>query len=184
MDVLGPELPRHRLGHGLQAEFGRGKRRIALPAPAAGSRAGEEDLALAARQHQPRRFPPRHEAREAGHFPDLAKHPVGCLQNWEVHIGPDIEHGQRQRGERIRFVQEGRHVIGLARVQGPGRDAPARGLDLLNERCQLFAVSPPSHDCIAFSGKLLRDLGADIVARPDNGDGLVPVFHARFSPAG
>src|SRR5262249_31617023 len=52
MDVLRPELPRHALGDGAQAELGARKRRIADAAANARGRAGEEDAALAARQHQ------------------------------------------------------------------------------------------------------------------------------------
>ena len=46
VDVFRPELARGRLGHGAQAEFGAGERRIAGSAAQARGRTGEEDIPL------------------------------------------------------------------------------------------------------------------------------------------
>src|SRR5882757_9992509 len=53
MDVFGAELARHRLRHRAQAEFGAGKGGKAAAAAQARGRTGEEDVAVATRQHQP-----------------------------------------------------------------------------------------------------------------------------------
>src|SRR5580692_6539990 len=69
MDVLGPELARSRLRNGAQSELRAGESHIAdAPAQRRG-RAGEEDVALAARQHQLRRFTPRRGSPSSRPFP-------------------------------------------------------------------------------------------------------------------
>src|SRR5882672_8358103 len=51
VDVLRAQLAGGRLRHRAQAEFCAGKRRITAAAAQGGRRTGEEDIALAARQH-------------------------------------------------------------------------------------------------------------------------------------
>src|SRR5207245_7234299 len=71
VDVLRPQLPRGRLRDGAQPELRAGESRIADATAQGCGGAGEEDVALAARQHQLRRFAPGEETRVAGHLPDL-----------------------------------------------------------------------------------------------------------------
>src|SRR5258708_6223120 len=74
VDVFGPQLARHRLRHGAESEFRAGKGSKTGPAAQRSRRAGEEDVAPAPRQHQPRRFAAREKAGPAGHLPDFSKH--------------------------------------------------------------------------------------------------------------
>src|SRR5262245_1381437 len=62
MDVLRPELARHRLRDRPQAELRAGECRIADAAAQACGGAGEEDVAPTARDHQPRGLATREEA--------------------------------------------------------------------------------------------------------------------------
>ena len=93
----GPELARHALRDGAQAELGAGEGGVAVAATHAGGRAGEEDRAAAARQHHARRLAAGQEAGVAGQFPDLAEHPLGGVQQREVDVGADVEDGDLQR---------------------------------------------------------------------------------------
>src|SRR5258705_3975502 len=91
VDVLRTELARGRLCHRAQAELGAGEGRIAGSAAQARRRAGEEDIALAPGQHQSRRLAACEKAGIAGHFPDLAEHALGSVENREVDVGADVE---------------------------------------------------------------------------------------------
>src|ERR1700738_3258739 len=96
MDVLGTKLPRHRLRHGAKSEFRTGKSRKARSAAHAGGRSGKEDIALAPRQHQSRGLTAGEKAGIARHFPDLAEHAFGGLDDGEVDVGADVEHADFQ----------------------------------------------------------------------------------------
>src|SRR6266851_2011441 len=181
MDVLRPEFARHRLRHRPQAELGAGKGRKAATAAQARGRASEEDVALAPRQHQPRRFAPGDEACPAGHFPDLAEDAVGGLQNGKADVGADIEDADLQRRMLVGVIEERRHLVRLARVERARDDRSARGLDIPNQRLELGAVATPGEYGESLGGEFLGDFGADIIAGADHRDGCVAFFHSGFS---
>ena len=170
MDVLRAQFARHRLRHGAQAEFGAGKRRIAGAATERRGGAGEEDVALAARQHQPRRLASGEEAGVARHLPDLPEHPLGGVEDREVDVGADVEDADLHRRVLVGIVEEGDDLLFLARVERTGVDLAARGLDLLDQRRELVAVAAAGEDGEAFGGELLGDLAADKIAGADHRD--------------
>src|SRR6202048_4883483 len=143
MDILRPEFARHRLRHRSQAELGAGEGRKAAAAAQAPGRGGGEGVALAPRQHQPRRFASGHEARPAGHFPDLAEYAVGGLQYRKVDVGADIEDADLQRRMLVGVIEKRRHLVRLARVERARDNRSARGLDIPNQRLAPGAVAPP-----------------------------------------
>ncbi len=104
----GPELARHRLRYRAQPELGAGEGRTAAAAAQAGRRAGEEDVALAARQHQARSLAAGQEARIAGHLPDLAEHPLGGIEDREIDVGADIEDADLERRFLVGIAEERR----------------------------------------------------------------------------
>ena len=141
VDVLRPELARHRLRHGAQAELGAGEGGIAAAATQARGGAGEEDVALAPRQHQPRRLAAGEKAGIAGHLPDLAEHPLGGLEDREIDVGADVEDADLERRMLVGVVEEGGDLLLLARVERTGMDLAAGRLDLLDQRRELVAVT-------------------------------------------
>src|SRR5262249_55050991 len=138
MDVLRPELPRHALGDGAQAELGARKRRIADAAANARGRAGEEDAALAARQHQAGGFASGQETGVARHLPDLAEHPLGRLEQGKIDVAADVEDADFKRRVSIGGAQEGSDVILLASVEPARDDFAASGFDSRDERRELL----------------------------------------------
>ena len=139
---FGPEFARHRLRHRAQSEFGAGKGRKAAAAAQGRGGAGEEDVALAARHHQPGRFASGQEAGPAGHLPHLAEHAVGGLQDRKVDVGADVEDADFQRRVLVGVIEEGRDLVFLPRIERARDDRSARGLDLLDQRLELGAVAP------------------------------------------
>src|SRR4029079_4545262 len=85
----------------------------------------EEDIALAARQHQPRRFAPRQEAGPAGHFPDFPEYAVGSFQNREIALGADVEDADLQWRVLVGVVEEGGDLILLPRIERARHDRAA-----------------------------------------------------------
>src|SRR5258708_29261393 len=98
VDVLRPELPRHRLRYRAQSELGAGEGGKAAAAAQARGGPGEKDVAAAVRQHQPRRFAAGEEAGPAGHFPHLAEDAVGGFQDRKINVGADIEDADLEWG--------------------------------------------------------------------------------------
>src|SRR6266403_1955570 len=98
MDVFGTELAGDRLRHRAQSEFRAGKRRKTRSAAHAGGRAGEENVALAAREHQTRGLATGKEAGIAGHFPHFAENALGGVDDRKIHVGADVEDADLQRG--------------------------------------------------------------------------------------
>src|SRR5712671_645143 len=176
VDVLRTEFSRGRLCHRAQAELGAGEGRIAGSAAQARRRAGEEDIALAPGQHQPRRFAAREKAGIAGHFPDLAEHALGGVENREVDVGADVEDAYFERRVFVGVPQEGDDFLLLARIQRARVDLSPGRLDLLHQRFQLGAVAAAGEYREAFGSKLLGDLTADIVTGADHGHGRVSLL--------
>ena len=56
-------------------------------------------------------------------------------------------------------------------------DGSACGFHFLHQRLELFAVAPPGEHGETFGGEFLDDLGADVVAGADHGDGGVTLLH-------
>ena len=159
----------------LQSGLGGGKRAVAGIAAQAGRGPGDENLACAARRHDPRGFAHGHEPGEAGHFPDLAEHPVGGVQQWELHVRADVENHQRQRGDCFRFGQKRGDIVRLARIKRAPGDSPAQ------QRGQFVTIAASGVNGKALSGKLAHDGGADVVARAQHRDRLGRRGHLRSS---
>src|SRR3546814_5986395 len=60
-------------------------------------RAGKEDLAAAARNHDAGGLAAGDEARKTGHFPNLAEHPVGCVEDRQIDVRADVENHPLER---------------------------------------------------------------------------------------
>src|SRR5205085_9780320 len=150
MDVLWSQLARHRLRHRAQAELRAGKGGIAAAAAQRRRCAGKEDVALAARQHQPRRLAASEEAGIAGHLPDLAEHALGGLKNRKIDVGADIEDADLERLLLVGVVEEGRDLLLLPRIERTGVDFTAGRLDLFYQRLQLGTVASSGENREAF----------------------------------
>src|SRR4051812_8816699 len=105
MDVLWAQFARHRLRYRAQSELGAGKGGKAAAAAQGRGSTREEDIALAARDHQPGGFTSGQETGPAGHLPDFSEHAVGGFENWEIDVGPDIEDSDFERCMRVRVVE-------------------------------------------------------------------------------
>src|SRR5262249_52737902 len=149
-------------------------------ARAAAKRGGssrEEDVALPARHHQPRRFAPSDKAGPASHLPHLAKYAIGGLQNREIDIGTDIEDADFERRVLVGVIEEIGRLLLLPRVKRAAEDGAAGGFHLLHQWLELLAVAPSCEYGEAFRGEFLDDLGADIIARADHSDCGVTLLH-------
>src|SRR5258708_37794095 len=177
MDVLRSELACHRLRHRAQSEFRAGERRITAAATQGGGGGGEGDVALAARQHQPRRLAPGEKAGIARHFPHFAEHPLGCLENRKIDVGADVEDADFKRRVLVGVVEEGCDLVLFPRVQRARDDRSARALDFPDQRLELGAVAPPCEHGEPFGCEFLRDLGADIVTSADHRGRCVTFLH-------
>src|SRR6059058_2555971 len=164
MDVLGTELARDRLRNRAQSEFRAGKCRKTRSAAHAGGRAGEENVALAARQHKTRGLATGKKAGIAGHFPHLAENPLGGLDNRKIHVGADVEDANLQRGVLVGVAQEGHNLVLLSRVERAAEYLSVRRFDFLDERRELFALTSSDKDRKTFGRKFLGDLAADEVS--------------------
>ena len=153
-----------------------------LPPRKRRSRAGEEDVALAARQHQPRRLASGEEAGIAGHLPHFPEHPLGGFQDREIDVGADVEDADFQRRMLVGVIEEGDDLLLLARIERTGMDLAAGRLDLLDQRLELGAVAAAGENRKSLGGKLLGDLAADKIAGADDRNRRVSLLHGS-SPA-
>jgi hypothetical protein len=189
VDVLWAELARHALRHRAQAGLGAGERRIADAAAHARGRAGEEDAALAAWQHQPGGLAPAEEAGIAGELPDLAKYALRRFQQRKIDVSADVEDADFERRVRIGGLQKGGDVLFLARIEPARHDLAAGGFDIADERRELVGVAPAGEDRKALGGKFFRDGCADEISGANNrGGGVafsqIPSSHARPTRCG
>src|SRR5229473_1667446 len=143
VDVLRPEFARGRLRNGAQAELGAGESRVAGSAAQARGRPGEEDVALAPWQHEPRCLAAGEKTGIAGHFPDLAEHAFGGVENREVDVCADVEDANLERRVLVGVAKEGGDFLLLARIERARVDFSARRLDLLHQRFELGTVAAP-----------------------------------------
>src|ERR1700757_4974546 len=97
VDVLRPELASDRLRHCPQPEFRARERGISGPPSEARGRSGEEDIPLAARDHQSGCFTACEKTRVTGHLPDLSEYPLRCLENGKIDVSADIEDADFER---------------------------------------------------------------------------------------
>src|SRR5262245_12128749 len=167
VDILRPELARHRLRDHAQPGFRGGERGVADTAAQARGRTGKEDCPTAARQHQARGFAPGDEAGVAGHFPDLAEHSLGGLEDRKIDVRADVEDADFERRLALGFLQERGEVVFLARVERASDRLAVRLRDLGEERRELVAVAAPDEGGESFRSEFLRDCRADEIARAD-----------------
>ena len=181
VDVLRPELARHRLRHGAQAELCRGEGGKARAAAHAGGGAGEQDGAVAARHHVARRLAAGEEAAIAGELPGLAEQRLGRLQQRRVDVragvveadfdGPDLA---LDLGEQV--LDRGL----LAGIDAEGLHRAAVGRDLVDQRLGLGSVASRHADLQSAGGEASGNGGADGIARAhEQGDGPAGC-HVRF----
>src|SRR5262249_30011221 len=182
VDILRPQLARHRLRNRPQAELGAGKSSIPGTAAQRRSRPGKEYFPPAARHHQPRRLAAGEEAGIAGHLPDFAEHALGGVENRKIDIGADIEDADLQRRVLVRFAEKGGDSLLVARIQRARVDLAGRRFDLLDQRLELGAVATSSENRETFGGEFLGDLAANIVAGTYHRDRPVSLLQ-RFPPA-
>src|SRR5204863_7934313 len=111
----------------------------AAAAAQASGGAGEENVALAVRQHQPRRLAASQETGIASHLPDLAEDAFGGIEDREIDVGADIEDADFERRVLVRIIEERDDLLFLARIERAGMDVAARAFDFLDQRRQLVA---------------------------------------------
>src|SRR5205085_6202650 len=126
--------------------------------------AGEEDVALAARQHQPRSLATGQKARVAGHLPNLAKHALGGLDDREIDVGTDVEDADLQRCMLIGVRQEFDDLVFFSGIERAPEGGSSGLFDLSDQGRKLLAVAASGKHGKAFSGKLLCDCRSDEVA--------------------
>ena len=168
VNILRAELARHGLGDRAQAVLGAGEGRVSLAAAQACGRAGEEDAALAARQHQARGFAAGEKSGIAAQFPHLAKHAFGGVEQRKIDVAAHIEDADFERRVRVGGAQKRRDVILLAGIEPARHDRAAGGLDRGDQRRELVGIAPSREDGEAFSGEFLRNRRADEVAGADH----------------
>src|SRR5260370_14450446 len=112
-----PNLARGGFRPRAQAELGAGEGGITGAGEQAGGGAGEENIAAAARQHQPRRLPARQEARIAGHLPHLSEHPFGGIEDREVDVRADVEDADLEPRMLVGIPKERDDPLLLARIR-------------------------------------------------------------------
>src|SRR5262249_44121095 len=144
--------------------------------------AGEEDIALPTRQHQPRRLATRQEARIACHLPDLAEHALGGIEDREVDVGADIEDAGLHRRMLVRIVEERDDLLFLARIERTAMALAAAGVQPLDQGQQLFAITGASEDGETFRGEFLGNLATNEIAGADYRDRFVSLLQG-CSPA-
>src|SRR3546814_21026589 len=65
------------------------------------------DLAAAARNHDAGGLAAGDEARKTGHFPNLAEHPVGCVEDRKIDVRADVENHPLERCGCLGLGEEG-----------------------------------------------------------------------------
>ena len=181
MDVLRPQLARHRLRHGPQAEFSRGEGGEARAAAHAGGGAGEQDGAVAARHHMARRLATGEEAAIAGELPGLAEQRLGRLQERRVDVRAGVVEADRDGPDVA--LDLGEQVLDrglLAGIDAEGLHRAAVGRDLVDQRLGLAGIAPRHADLQSAGGEAPGDGGADgIAGAHEQGDGPAGC-HVRF----
>src|SRR3954447_5759949 len=160
------------------------KRRIAASAAQARRRTGEEDIALAAGQHQARGLAAGEEVGIASHLPDLAEHPFGGVENRKVDVGADVEDANLERRVLVGIAEKRDDLVLLARIERARVNFAAGLLDLLDERFELGAVAASREHRKALGGKLLCNLAADKITGADHGHGRVSLLHGTSPGSG
>src|SRR3954452_14466171 len=135
VNVLGPELARHRLGQRAKAEFCRRERDKSLAAPDACGRTGKKNGAASARQHDARGFASDQEAGVTGQLPGLEEELFGSLQQGLVDVRTGIEQADLDRADIAFDVREQLlHFRFLAGVDAEGVNAVAFPPELIDKR--------------------------------------------------
>jgi hypothetical protein len=98
----------------------------------------------------------------------------------KVDVGADVEDAERERRPFIRLLHEGLYLHGLTSVERACFDETAFRLRRSNDFLQFVAVTTPGENGEALASEPLDDLGADVVARSDHGDGGTPSFHCSY----
>src|SRR3546814_8589083 len=99
------------------------------------------DLAAAARNHDAGGLAAGDEARKTGHFPNLAEHPVGCVEDRKIDVRADVENHSLERCGCPRLGEDGANIHAHAGVEPARRDPAARRFDLIDDRLQLVAAA-------------------------------------------
>ena len=162
-----------------QAGFGAGERGIADAAAHARGRAGEEDRALTARQHQPRRLAPGEEAGVAGQLPDLAEHALGRVQQRKIDIGADVEDADFERRVRVGGAQKSGNVLLLARIKPARHDLPPAASISSTSGASLSALRRPAKMVKPSAANCFGDGGADEIAGSDDRRGGIALSQLR-----
>src|SRR5271170_3655969 len=182
MNMLRPQLTRHRLGESAHSKFVAGERGVADTAAQSGGGSGKEDRAFFAWHHDPGRLAPGEKSRPAGHFPHLAKYPVGGLQNREVDVRTDIADANLERREVIRLLQERRDVVRNSRIEGAPERTAAGRIDLGDEGRKFFAIAPSGEYCKSLGREFPGDGSTNVVTGADDCDRCAVLLHALREP--
>ncbi|KAF5292566.1 hypothetical protein FQR65_LT20262 [Abscondita terminalis] len=173
MDAAWPQFACHALGECAQTVLGAREGRKALAAAQAGGGAREQDGAAPARQHGLGRLAAHEKPRKAGHLPDLEVHACRGVRDAESHIGADVEDCHLDGGDLgLDLLDQGHHLLFLARVQGKAVGLAAVLADAVDQRLQLVGIPASDAGHIALTRKALGDGTARGVARADDQDGF------------
>lgn len=116
VDVLRPELARHRLRHLAQAALGRRKRGELRRAAHRCRGAREKNRAFAARNHAPRRLAPEEKPRVAAQAPDLLEHLGRRVEDRGAEIRPGVEDRHLDRAALLHALEEPRYLAFFAQI--------------------------------------------------------------------
>src|SRR5271167_2523634 len=180
MNMLRPQLTRHRLGESAHSKFGAGERGVADTAAQSGGGSGKEDRAFFAWHHDPGRLASGEKSRPARHFPHLAKYSVGGLQNRKIDVRPDIANANLERRMIVRLLQERRDVLRNPRVECAPERPAAVSIDLGDEGHKFFAIAPAGEYHKSLGSEFPGDCSTNVVAGSDDRDRCVPLLHARY----
>src|SRR3954454_1196490 len=94
----------------------------------------------------------------ASHFPDLAEHPFGGVENRKVDVGADVEDANLERRVLVGIAEKRDDLVFLARIERARVNFAAGLLDLLDERFELGGVAASRKHRKALGGELLFNL--------------------------
>src|SRR3954454_24434215 len=112
----------------------------------------------------------------ASHFPDLAEHPFGGVENRKIDVAADVEDANLERRMLVGIVEKRDDLVFLARIERARVNFAAGLLDLLDERVELGAVAATGENRKALGGELLCNLAADKITGADHGRSRVSLL--------
>jgi hypothetical protein len=178
VDVLRPELARHRLSERALGVLRARERGESGAAAHAGGGAGEDDGAALPLLHVPRRLAANQERREAGHLPDLGILAARGFGDRKTDVGADVVHRHLDGPHRVfNLAEELDHLFlapGIARE--PVRLSACIAYACTRRR-ELFTVAASQTRDVPAARKTARDRRSERVAGADHQSDFRSLFH-------